>query len=147
MEVNPISPVALNNLAFCYDYDGDVQTEIHYLRRAIDSRPELSSAYLSLGEAEIKLGHWDKARDAFRAGYAVAPVRVADEVVSSAADYGRLHKNDLAIWYGRLAVELRPNSAIAHRNLGAALAEAGDRDAALAELRRAAEIDSSTVGN
>lgn len=146
LEVNPLSPVALNNIAFCYDYTGDIQTEIQYLQRAIASRPDLISPYLSLGEAEIKLGHWEKAKGTFRAGYAVAPQQVADELISSAADYGRLHKNDLAIWYGRLAVELRPNSAVAHRGLGAALAEMGDRDAALAELRLAAQIDPSTVG-
>ena len=143
VEVNPISPVALNNLAFCYDYIGDIQTEIQLLHRAIASRPELGSPYLSLGQAELKLGHNEEAMAAFLAGYSASPVEVSKEIIRLEATYGRTHQNDLAIWYGRLAVQLRPESAAAHLNLGTVLAETGDRVAALPELREAARLDPS----
>jgi len=39
------------------------------------------------------------------------------------------------------AVRLAPDSAIAHSDLGGALAQAGKRDEALAHLRRALELD------
>ncbi len=143
--VNPVSPVALNNLAFCYDNMGDVHTEIALLHRAIAARPEWSEAYMSLGDAEVKLGHWDRAAEAYRAGHAVDPAKVSDEAVRIASNYGSAHQNDLAIWYGRLAVQFRPESWIAHLNLGTALAETGDRAAAIRELREAARLKPSEV--
>jgi serine/threonine-protein kinase len=48
---------------------------------------------------------------------------------------------DEAVGYFRAAVAVRPTSAVAHNELGAALQEKGDQDAAIIEFQKAIELD------
>jgi Flp pilus assembly protein TadD len=145
LELDPTSAAALVNLGVAYDGRGDIPTEISYLNRAIAFRPELPQAYLGLGVAMVKSGRWDLAADAYRRGFAVQPKRVGDEVIRLSGDYGKTMQPIEAKEYGKLAIELRPDSPKAHLDYGAALAEAGDRAGAIRELGKAVEQDPSDV--
>ena len=145
LELNPTSAAALVNLGVAYDGMGDIPTEIDYLNRAIAVRPELPQAYLGLGVAMVKEGKWDQAAEVYRRGFAVQPKRIADEVTRLSGDYGKTSQPIYAAEYGKLAVELRPDSPAAHLNYGGALAESGDRAGAIRELGKAVELDPSNV--
>jgi serine/threonine-protein kinase len=53
----------------------------------------------------------------------------------------RTGREDDALGYSQVAVALRPDSAVAHNNLGNGLARKKDLDGAIAELKKAIELD------
>ncbi len=68
-----------------------------------------------------------------------AAIGIVVALVATTAARNRAYRNELTLWTDTVAK--RPNNAVARSSLGAALADAGRRDEAIAEDRRAYELN------
>ncbi|MEO1366250.1 MAG: tetratricopeptide repeat protein [Acidobacteriota bacterium] len=130
---------------------------------ALKLQPQASVVHGSLARAFADLGDDDRA--AFhRLRQGAAPIRVDDPLrtsiealdISAAKDlerahfYRRLGQTGEALRYYRRAVETAPSNARARSALGAILAETGDLDGAVDEMRKASRLaaaDPAVIAN
>lgn len=98
-----------------------------------------ASAYYHLGNGYLRMGHPDKAAEAYRQAVAIDPGLVNGYVGLGNALIS-LGKVDDAIESYWEALHLAPDSAYAHHGLGFALHRKGRLETALAEYRKAVEL-------
>ena len=145
ISVNPRSFVGLNNLAVLYDHAGNPQRELELLDQALVVKPHAVLARLGRSVALAKLDRWDEAVENYRIAFATTPKPIAFEVTRLAGLYGKEGHIKEGLIYGKLAVELAPQSAQAHLFYGSTLGEAGRRDEAIAQLQKAIELQPDNV--
>src|SRR5438132_24412 len=114
----------------------------HFLR-ALEVRPDLVKTHYHLGFVEAASGNFAKAVEE----YAIFLKRYPDDVDAlnnSSAALMTLHRPDEALVLIQRALRLKPKHVSAHTNLGYALAELGDREAALKQFRHTLELKFDT---
>ncbi len=153
LELDSSAAAALASLGQLYLSAGRHAEAVEALERALELESGADLLYYPLGQAYRALGEMDKAREALARRGEIG-VRPADPVID---DLDRLTTGERvhllrgraafdAQRYAEAAEEFRravaadPESVRARVNLAAALAEAGDVDAAIAELERVVEI-------
>jgi adenylate cyclase len=127
---------------------------IEFYEKAIGLAPEFASCYADLAQAWLLLGFFEllPSRDALAKAksYAEKAVQIDDSLAAGHVAMGRL----LRLYDWRLAdadeelkraTELEPNLAIAHAFRAQGLQALGRREDALAEARRALELDPFSV--
>lgn len=111
-----------------------------HLKRALELKPELAEAYNTLGLMEIEAQNWHGAMECF--GNAVDADAACDQAYSNLAIaciyQGR---NAEAIAHAQKYAELRPRSAVAHKNLGNIYGACGKREPAIEELQACVTLD------
>src|SRR2546422_427495 len=114
----------------------------HFLR-ALEVRPDLVKTHYHLGFVEAASGNFAKAVEE----YAIFLKRYPDDVDAlnnSSAALMTLHRPDEARVQTQRALRLKPKHVFANTNLGYALAELGDREAALKQFRHTLELKFDT---
>jgi len=114
----------------------------HFLR-ALEVRPDLVKTHYHLGFVEAASGNFAKAVEE----YAIFLKRYPDDVDAlnnSSAALMTLHRPDEALVQIQRALRLKPKHVFANTNLGYALAELGDREAALKQFRHTLELKFDT---
>ncbi len=143
VKLDPTNAHYQNNLGFYvfYEHGRYAEAAAEY-QRAIAVDPGFALAHANLGWAFAKLGQIDEAAAAYRKAVELDPTN---------AQY---HNNNLGFYvffeHGRYAeaaaeyqraVAVDPGFALAHANLGSALAKLGQIDEAAAAYRKAVELD------
>jgi len=92
-----------------------------------------------MGDAWLRQGRADRAEEQFRLALQMAPSATAARnlalLLFNRGDYGE------AVTYARRSVRARPEDAVGHLLLGAALAELRQWDESIAELQDAVRLD------
>lgn len=133
---------------------GDLNTAIAELEKAVQLKPDYAEAYHALGVAYTRLGislaqqnqlqeateAYSKAVAAYQKVIELEPDR-ANSYINLGNVYIQAGQLDLAIAALRKAVELVPDDPDAHYNLGAAYQFNEQYDEAIAQFQRVLEID------
>ena len=154
LDANPDDAAALNGLGEEARLDGRLEDAVRYFEAALQQVPAAGRIHYSLGMVYRALGRLEQAQAHLRQ---VGPVgvRPADSLVDGLQGFlqgervhlirGRLAfqagQFDAAVDAFRLAVDAAPDSVPARVNLGASLAELGDRADAILQFRTAIDID------
>jgi len=152
---HPISPEA-HEAYLKGRYHWNLRTEqglkkgIEYFQQAIDKDPDYAPAYAGLADSYVGLAEWGlmASREAYpRAKAAASRALGIDETLAEAhASLGAARNDYDWDWVGaekefKRAIELNPGYATAHQWYAEYLSEKGRHDEAVAELRRAQELD------
>jgi tetratricopeptide (TPR) repeat protein len=154
LELDPDSAAAFAGLGRLDHEAGEHERAIERVRRALELRPEADELYYTLAMSYRALGRLDEARAALKKNRH-GRVRFDDPLIESlglenvsaeahfqmASDAMRRQDFEKAIPYYRSFLELRPDDAVAHNNLGVALLALDRWDEAMEELRRSVELD------
>ncbi len=135
IQLDPKSAEAHNVLGEIYTvYDWDWAAADRELRLAAESSP--GSAYISISEAllSMTLGRWDDALRQIEAAQAQDPLEPSSFSIRSSIQERRGHLSEAEAAMRR-ALDIRPNYAHGHYNLGLLSLERGDRDGALREMQ------------
>ena len=110
-----------------------------FAREAAEARPDLPVGWRALGVIARKRGAHEEALDHFRAAAGCAPndVWLKGDAAGELVELGRL---DEAQEFARAAAEARPDLPVGWRALAVIARKRGERDKALAHLRRAAAL-------
>jgi len=133
---------------------GAHQQAIDHVERALELQPDADELYHTLGMAYRGRGELERAREALRKNRH-GRVRFPDPLIESlglenasadahiqmASDAMRRQEYEKAIPYYRSYIELRPDNAVAHNNLGVALLALDRWEEGMAALRRSVELD------
>lgn len=123
---------------------------VEHFNRAIELDPAYARAYAGLADATLFLGGDDAAgqHEALAKGKAALQkaIELDETLAEPHATLGLLAMNNDRDWAGaereyRRAIELNPNYAAAHHWYGESLAYVGRFDEAVAEVKRAQELD------
>lgn len=165
LDLEPDNPAARMNLAIGLRGSGDAKSAAEHIRRVASRQPKDSGVQYELGQALRQGGDLNGAIEAFEAALRInSEMReayyglgltlrqlaagrhagtgdLARQELQAGYDLGQ--KQDLAgaLVHLRRAVELGPDSAEAHYNLGAALWYNGSRVQAIAELRESVRLN------
>ena len=118
---------------------GDVKGALGELERIVREIPEVAKYHRALGQAYFVLNRPGEAEDELLRSLALDP-RDPDALTLLGNLYARSGRPAKAVALYRRSIELMPN-VYALTNTGAALAELGELDEAIASLRRAIDID------
>lgn len=140
-----IYPEAQHNIGRIWLAAGETQAARAPLETAVALRPGLAEAWNSLGQLEERDGHLNDALAAFERAHELAPGLVIAER-NRGALLSLLGRHDEAVTALRALAE-RVGDSVAWRELGVALQDAGDTDAAVESYRRAAVLapEASTI--
>jgi tetratricopeptide (TPR) repeat protein len=119
---------------------GDSGTAIQALKRAIQTAPKCSQAYLLLGLTEFQTGAIDNAIEHYRHALALQPDSYSARY-NLALAYLRTHKVQEARAHLEQAVRLDPQQGDAAYDLGLVLLESGEYSVALTQLLRARALN------
>jgi superkiller protein 3 len=120
------------------------RAELLRLSESIDLTTESPTSAQLLAENLVRAGYPDAATRVLRDAQYAHPDDVwLNWLLSDHLD--RVGDRAGAVRYSSIAVSLRPESALAHNNLGSALLQQGKLDEAFAECRKAIELDSKCV--
>jgi TolB-like protein/Flp pilus assembly protein TadD len=136
IQLDPKSAQAHNVLGEIYTvYDWDWAAADRELRLAAERSP--GSAYLSISEAllSLVLGRWDDALRQIEAAQAQDPLEPSSFSIRSSIQERRGHLSEAEAAMRR-ALDIRPNYAYGHYNLGLLSLERGDRGGALREMQQ-----------
>jgi tetratricopeptide (TPR) repeat protein/serine/threonine protein kinase len=141
IELDPKHALAHNNLGNALAQQGKLDEAIVHCKKAIALDPKYANAHITLGFALGKRGDIDEACAVYRQAIRLKK-KNKEEDAQAHGGLGILlcdHKHDYvgAIREFRKAVALDPRNAGWHANLGYALANHGDVDAAIAEYQTA----------
>jgi tetratricopeptide (TPR) repeat protein len=127
---------------------GDTATAIAGLEKAIATTPGSAEAHLLLGQAYFRAQRKDEASQQFMAGFSLDPkaalpleTKDADELLLAGNAHASLNQFDEALAIYQTVLQLNPNRAAAHTNIGVVYYQAGRFDDAVAEMKKALEID------
>lgn len=118
----------------------DMRTAIDLAGRALEQNPQNASAYLLRSMAFGRLRDYERASKEASLGLKLAPGNKALLTAKALADIRRKAYRD-ALASANAALESDPNNAFAYAARAHAYGGLGDRDAMLADLRRAAALD------
>jgi len=125
------------------DYEGAIKE----FREAIRLEPDNAEALGNLGVALGNTGDYDGAVAAYKAaldkrpGYEHARRSLANDLVRLGRRARARKQHDEAVAAAREAIDVQPQNAGAHLELGLALAEAGEIDSAVEALKQATRLD------
>jgi tetratricopeptide (TPR) repeat protein len=129
----------LLQLALLRAQQGQQETAIALLRKAIAEDPDTPDAYSQLGEVLVALERHDEALDACAQSLAIDPDDPATHYNRGAALQARERQAEAVVAY-REAIRLEPCFPAAHYNLGAALQATGQLGDALDAYRQATAL-------
>ena len=146
IQLDPKSAQAHNVLGEIYTvYDWDWAAADRELGLAAERSP--GSAYLSISEAllSLVLGRWDDALRQIEAAQAQDPLEPSSFSIRSSIQERRGHLSEAEAAMRR-ALDIRPNYAYGHYNLGLLSLERGDRGGALREMQQESIDDKRRQG-
>ncbi|HYY42375.1 MAG TPA: tetratricopeptide repeat protein [Pyrinomonadaceae bacterium] len=114
-------------------------------QRALDANPNEQTrlyATYNLGNAELDLGHYDKALAAFQQTTKLAPLQPTPHYNMALAYLG-LKRSEEAVAQFKEAIRLKPDYADAHYNLGVLYLQQGQTAAARAEQQRLSTLNAA----
>jgi Flp pilus assembly protein TadD len=127
---------------------GDTATAIAGLEKAIATTPGSAEAHLLLGQAYFRAQRKDEASQQFMAGFSLDPKAVlpletkdVDELLLAGNAHSSLDQLGEALAVYQAVLQLNPQKAAAHTNIGVVYYQAGRFDDAIAELKKALEIE------
>jgi len=139
----PISPnqdAAYSNAASIYEKQGKLDPAIEYYRKAVEINPTRAEMHASLAGLYEKKGDQAKAETEYKALADVDPAHASVTWYNIGAIARNNRKNGEAVRAFSKAVELDPQYAMAHRELGYALVQQGDFAAALTHFKKYLEL-------
>jgi protein O-GlcNAc transferase len=139
VELRPQYPQAHHNLALAYTGLGQIDAALASYRTALEQDPRRPDTWEALGRVLLDMRQFKAAVDAFTKLIALKPNAQAYILIGIA--HAGLEDMEGSIAAVRKAVELAPLSTDTHDALGGELQWAGQLDEAMAELRRALELD------
>jgi predicted O-linked N-acetylglucosamine transferase (SPINDLY family) len=129
-----------NNLAVTLKQKGELEQALAACRRAIAIAPKFAAAHRNLGNILLQQRKEDAAIDSYREAIALDP-RDLPALQSLAELLGKTKSRDEeSIGLYRRVLELSPDCAEAHNNLGLLLSRCGEYDEAVVSLRRAIDL-------
>lgn len=131
---------AYDYLGIWHDQQGDLEESVRYFDRSLSIK-QTASTYTLLGAAQLKLGRVAAARESFTKAINIDPR--FDEAYYNLGVTFALEDPGKAITLLRKAVELDPEYAIAHCELGWVLRRLERYREAELHLRRSVELDDS----
>lgn len=139
---NPEAWMAHNNLGLLLREQGRKEEALRHHQRAVEIEPELAhEPRHDLGNLLAELGRLDEAVAQHEKGLAI--LETYHGLTNLAATLLAAKRANEAVIHFELALNLRPNSALAHLNLAIALAQAGEPQSALERLQHAATLDAT----
>jgi tetratricopeptide (TPR) repeat protein len=140
LAINPASPIALNNFANLLREHGRLAEAESCYRQALALNPAYLDATVNLGTTLSDLQRFDEAIAQYQSA-----LRLNPDCRPALAALGRMlvrlaNNDDQAIICLRRALDLGPEDASVHVDLGNVLMRRRQRDAALALFRRAQEL-------
>jgi len=133
------------NCAKCYYrwwsalYDQEKYEEaIEKIRKAIELNPKEFTYLCNLGDTYYHAGEEENAVAAYREALPVAPADVFNLWGNSLYNQERFQESIVKY---QQAIELKPDDAVFHSNLGGSYSELGQYDQAIAEFQQAVELD------
>ncbi len=118
---------------------GRVREALPNLQRVVEEFPEVAKYHRSLGQAYLVLSDFDRAEDSMLRSLSLDPAD-PDALTLLGNLYAKRKQPAAAIPLYERSIALQRN-VYALNNLGAAYAEMGDSDRAIATLREAAQVD------
>ena len=116
----------------------EYQEAVEKIRKASELNPTMFTYLCSLGDTYYRLGDDEKAVAAFRQALPAAPADVFNRWGNSLFNLERYEESLLKY---QQAIELKPDDAVMHSNLGGAYSELERYDEAIAEFQVAVELD------
>jgi tetratricopeptide (TPR) repeat protein len=127
---------------------GDTTTAIAGLEKAIATTPGSAEAHLLLGQAYSRAQRKDEASQQLMAGFSLDPkaglpleTKDADELLLAGNAHASLNQLDEALAIYQTVLQLNPQKAAAHTNIGVVYYQAGRFAEAITEMQKALEID------
>jgi protein O-mannosyl-transferase len=74
LQINPVDPIALNNLGLVYAKRKQYEEAAHYFRQAILRKPNYTDPHLNLGSLDLDLEKYEAAEWQLRAAVALSPL-------------------------------------------------------------------------
>lgn len=139
LALDPGYAEAHSNLAFLQTSEGQFELAAQSARRAIDLNPQFADAYLNLAEAESARLNHAQALHWLDALHSFAPRYVAG-LTARAVVLKKLGRLEESLVCARQAVDLAPENANAHFNLGHVLQALEHHEQALSHYEQAAEL-------
>jgi tetratricopeptide (TPR) repeat protein len=127
---------------------GDTATAIASLEKAVGATPGSAEAHLLLGQAYLRAQRKDDATKEFQAGFSLDPKAVlpleskdVDELMLVGNIHAGLNQFDEALATYQAVLQINPNKAAAHTNIGVVYYQTSRLDDAVAEMKKALEIE------
>jgi len=117
---------------------GKYQEAIAAFEKVTQLQPDNALGFQQLGTALQQTGERDRAVESYKKALAIRPF--AQVYSNLGALYHLRHDYQAAVDAYRISIELRPNSAATHRNLGDALLRLGNRAEAIAAYQTAVKL-------
>ncbi|GEM_PF-2740575 len=147
-----VTPAATVSQAFATEraalQAGDTATAIASLEKAVGTTPGSAEAHLLLGQAYFRAQRKDDATQQFLAGFSLDPKAAlpleskdVDELMLVGNAHASLNQLDEALAVYQTVLQIQPDKAAAHTNIGVVYYQAGRFDDAVTELKKALEID------
>jgi tetratricopeptide (TPR) repeat protein/Tol biopolymer transport system component len=137
LEIEPGNPELLNALGFALFQQGKSLAAVAALEKALEADPKHSKAHNNMALASIDLGEFEMAEAHYRESLAIEPQPAIYSDLGFVLE--RQGLTDEAAEMYRKALELNPESATAHYNLGGSLVRRGEHAAAERHFRAALE--------
>ncbi|NQW00812.1 MAG: tetratricopeptide repeat protein [Rhodospirillales bacterium] len=136
LEIDPEQPVALQFLGVISHQQGDSDSAVELIRRAIAVKPDYADAHSNLGLVLKARGDLDEAVTSYRQAVATKPDH-ADALFNLGNLLKLQEKQDEAVVSYRRALAVRPDHVDTHYNLAATLHELGQLEDAKASYQKA----------
>ena len=127
---------------------GDTAAAIASLEKAVGAAPGSAEAHLLLGQAYFRAQRKDEANQQFMAGLSLDPKAVlpletkdTDELLQVGNAHASLSQLDEALAVYLAVLQIKPDKAAAHTNIGVVYYQSGRFDDAVTSLKKALEID------
>ena len=146
--VTPVAPSSAFATERAALQAGDTATAITSLEKAVGTTPGSAEAHLLLAQAYYRAQRKDEATKEFMAGLsldarAALPLETkdVDELLQVGNAHASLGQFEEALTAYQAVLQLQPDKAAAHTNIGVVYYQSGRLDEAVTELKKALEID------
>lgn len=130
IKFDPNNSKAYFELGVAHKQAGNLSEAICSFKKFLTYEPNSAEAYFNLGECHMDSGGFNIAINNFEAVLRISPNQAITHFQLGNC-YGFLHKLPEAIYHLKYAIELKPKYVSALTNLGVALKDHGDLDAAI----------------
>jgi len=142
LEIEPENPELLNAMGFSFFQQGKSKEAIAAFEKALAADPKHWKAHNNMALASIDLGELEVAEAHYRESLAIKPQPAIYNDLGFALERQGMHEEAAEAY--RKALELDPESASAHYNLGASLVRSGEFAKAESHLRTALKKNPNT---